>query len=157
MFSCCFPRYRGSGCQKPQCAGLLRGWRGFLHPRWRCLRMFSRTSHKVTHSSLEQARSGQVTARSLPWAPPSPHVQFRGKGDMGAGPPRDRSRFDGSGPPGGPIMAMHVSCWEGGKGISEVPLTCNRLNPRPSSHLASPPWGSECTLWCHIWNEFIWV
>ncbi|XP_044908086.1 ral guanine nucleotide dissociation stimulator-like isoform X1 [Felis catus] len=46
MFSCCFPRYRGSGCQKPQCAGLLRCWRGFLNPRWRCLRMFSRRSHK---------------------------------------------------------------------------------------------------------------
>ncbi|XP_044907365.1 ral guanine nucleotide dissociation stimulator-like isoform X1 [Felis catus] len=46
MFSCCFPRYRGSGCQKPQCAGLLRCWRGILNPRWRCLRMFSRRSHK---------------------------------------------------------------------------------------------------------------
>ncbi|XP_058581482.1 ral guanine nucleotide dissociation stimulator-like isoform X3 [Neofelis nebulosa] len=51
MFSCCFPRYRGSGYQKPQCAGLLRCWRGFLNPRWRCLRMFSRRSHKGTNIS----------------------------------------------------------------------------------------------------------
>ena len=27
------------------------------------------------------------------------------------------------------------------KGISEVPLTYNRFNPRPSNHVASPPWG----------------
>ena len=40
-----------------------------------------------------------------------------------------------------------------GKGISVVPLTYNRVNPRPSNHVASPPWGGGggvCTMWCHI-------
>ncbi|XP_044907374.1 uncharacterized protein LOC111559474 isoform X5 [Felis catus] len=65
MFSCCFPRYRGSGCQKPQCAGLLRCWRGFLNPRWRCLRMFSRRSHKSHMPEMEEKLNESPCSTSL--------------------------------------------------------------------------------------------
>ncbi|XP_044908091.1 ral guanine nucleotide dissociation stimulator-like isoform X2 [Felis catus] len=65
MFSCCFPRYRGSGCQKPQCAGLLRCWRGFLNPRWRCLRMFSRRSHKSHMPQMEENLNESPCSTSL--------------------------------------------------------------------------------------------
>ncbi|XP_058581494.1 uncharacterized protein LOC131509617 [Neofelis nebulosa] len=65
MFSCCFPRYRGSGYQKPQCAGLLRCWRGFLNPRWRCLRMFSRRSHKSHMPQMEEKLNESPCSTSL--------------------------------------------------------------------------------------------
>ncbi|XP_043444425.1 ral guanine nucleotide dissociation stimulator-like [Prionailurus bengalensis] len=65
MFSCCFPRYRGSGCQKPQCAGLLRCWRGFLDPCWRCLRMFSRRSHKSHMPQMEEKLNESPCSTSL--------------------------------------------------------------------------------------------
>ncbi|XP_044907405.1 ral guanine nucleotide dissociation stimulator-like isoform X1 [Felis catus] len=65
MFSCCFPRYRGSGCQKPQCAGLLRCWRGFLNPRWRCLRMFSSRSHKSHMPQMEENLNESPCSTSL--------------------------------------------------------------------------------------------